>query len=57
MELSVFIGGVIQDKRIVSHRYRMSELSEHSSQLHIGSDVYGVSAFIGDITAIAVTFL
>lgn len=55
MELSVYVGGIFQDKRIVTHRYRLGELLEHSSQLHIGSDVYGVSAFIGDVAGIAVS--
>lgn len=56
MELSVFIGGVIQDKRIVSYRHYGGDLSERSSQMHLGSDAYGVSAFIGDLSAIAVWY-
>lgn len=54
MELSVFIGGIIQDKRIVSYRHHGGDLSERGYQMHIGSDAYGVSAFVGDVTAIAV---
>ena len=57
MELSVYIGGVMQDKRIVTHRYRLDEMSSPISQIHVGSDVYGVSAFIGDIAALAVSVL
>ena len=57
MELSVYIGGVVQDKRIVTHRYRLDEISSPISQIHIGSDVYGVSAFIGDIAALTVSLL
>ena len=51
----MYIGGVLQDKRIVTHRYRMSELSEKVNQIHIGSDIYGVSAFYGDIAVLSVS--
>lgn len=50
----MFIGGVLQDKRIVTHRYRMGELFSKINQIHIGSDIYGVSAFSGDIAVLSV---
>lgn len=49
----MYVGGVFMDKRIVSHRIR-PEASLEPSQLHIGSDIYGVTAFIGDLAAITV---
>lgn len=49
----MYVGGEFMDKRIVTHRYRMDE-HENLSQLHIGSDIYGVTAFIGDLAAITV---
>ena len=47
----MYVGGVFMDKRIVSHRYR-PEASLEPTQLYIGSDIYGVTAFIGDRSAI-----
>ena len=55
MELSVYIGGVLQEKRVVTHRYHVNHMIENSSQLSIGSDAYGVSTLNGELATIVVS--
>ena len=54
MELSVYIGGVLQEKRVVTHRYHLKDMVDKQAQLTIGSDAFGVSTLTGELATIVV---